>query len=211
MTRKQLGERLERAGGRTTGQALIHLLLAASLRGLTVRGPMIGAGHAYVLTRDWLGETEPAERDVAMAELARRYLTGHGHADKRDMAKWAGLPLRDIRSGLGAIASELDQQPDGLIDLVARAPVANRPPSRLLGAFDPFLLGWASRQSLLGSHQGVVTVNGIFRPIALVGGEAVGTWKMPDGSIRLTPFDAVAPDIEAALATDARDVARSSA
>ncbi len=172
---------------------------------------MIGAGHAYVLTRDWLGETEPAERDVAMAELARRYLTGHGHADKRDMAKWAGLPLRDIRSGLGAIASELDQQPDGLIDLVARAPVANRPPSRLLGAFDPFLLGWASRQSLLGSHQGVVTVNGIFRPIALVGGEAVGTWKMPDGSIRLTPFDAVAPDIEAALATDARDVARSSA
>jgi hypothetical protein len=57
----------------------------------------------------------------------------------------------------------------------------------------------------------VVTVNGIFRPTALVGGEAVGTWKMPDGSIRLTPFDAVAPDIEAALATDARDVARSSA
>jgi hypothetical protein len=208
MTRKQLGEQLDAAGIPTKGQALIHLLIASSLAGLTVRGPMIGSEHAYVLTRDWLGESSPVDRDLALAELARRYLVGHGPANDRDLAKWAGLPLRDVRRGLAAIASELHPRADGLLELVKRPRVGNGPPPRLLGAFDPLLLGWQSRLPLLGSHQGVVTVNGIFRPIALVEGEAVGTWKVEGGSVRLTPFEALTPKAEAGLATDAEDVAR---
>ena len=50
----------------------------------------------------------PVDRDAALAELARRYLAGHGPAGDRDLAKWAGLPLRDARAGLAAIASQLD-------------------------------------------------------------------------------------------------------
>jgi hypothetical protein len=30
---------------------------------------------------------------------------------ERDLAKWAGLPLRDARAALDAIASELDERP----------------------------------------------------------------------------------------------------
>jgi hypothetical protein len=208
MTRQQLGEQLEAAGIPTQGQALIHLLLASSLQGLTVRGPMIGSEHAYVLTRDWLGETGPVDRDVALAELARRYLAGHAPAGEGDLAKWAGLPLRDVRAGLGAIASELHPRNDGLMELAKRPRVGGGPPPRLLGAFDPLLLGWQSRLPLLGSHQEVVTINGIFRPIALVDGEAVGTWRLSNGSVRLAPFAAVAPETVAALATDAEDVTR---
>jgi hypothetical protein len=55
LTRAQLGERITAAGVRTEGQALVHILLLASRRGRIVRGPMIGADHAYVLVRDWLG------------------------------------------------------------------------------------------------------------------------------------------------------------
>ena len=55
LTRGQLKERLDAAGVRTQGQALVHVLMLASLRGLIVRGPMIGREHAYVLVRDWLG------------------------------------------------------------------------------------------------------------------------------------------------------------
>ena len=40
------------------------------------------------------------DRDSALAELARRFLAGHAPADERDLAKWAGLPLRDARAGL---------------------------------------------------------------------------------------------------------------
>src|SRR5439155_4362698 len=102
LTRAQLGERLAAAGVRTQGQALVHLLMLACLRGLTVRGPMIGREHAYALVRDWLGEARPVDRDRALAELARRYLAGHGPAGDRDLARWAGLPLRDARAGLAA-------------------------------------------------------------------------------------------------------------
>ena len=208
LTRVQLRERIAAAGVRTAGQALVHLLMRACLRGLAVRGPMSGSEHAYVLVRDWLGEPGPVDRGRALAELARRYLAGHGPADDRDLAKWAGLPLRDARTGLGAIASELDTRKDGLLDLADRPPAAALPPPRLLGAYDPVLLGWTSREALLGSHQGVVTVNGLFRPFALVRGRAAATWSMPAGQVVLKPFANLSPRVTSALRADARDVAR---
>jgi hypothetical protein len=99
LTRAQLRERLVAAKVPTEGQALMHLLMLASLRGLAVRGPMVGREHAFVLARDWLGEPAPVDRDRALAELARRYLRGHAPAGDRDLAKWSGLPLRDVRPG----------------------------------------------------------------------------------------------------------------
>ena len=90
LTRQQLGARIAATGVRTEGQALVHLLALASLRGLAVRGPMLGGQHAYALVRDWLGEQPPVDRELALEELARRYLLGHGPADERDLARWSG-------------------------------------------------------------------------------------------------------------------------
>lgn len=211
LTREQLRERVAAAGVRTERQALVHLLMLASLRGLVVRGPMVGAQHAYVLVRDWLGKpAAPVDRDRALAELARRYLAGHGPATDRDLARWAGLPLRDARAGLSAIAPELVQRDDGLVDLAKRATPADAepPPPRLLGAFDPLLLGWADRTPLLGKHTHVVTVNGIFHPIALVGGRAVATWGLAGGSVALKPFGRLAARDRRALDAEAADVVR---
>ncbi len=140
----------------------MHLLSLASLRGLILRGPMLGAEHAYVLVRDWLGEPKPVDRERALSELARRYLLGHGPADERDLAKWAGLPLRAVRAGLRTIAPLLAERDDGLLDLTKREPPAQLPPPRLLGAFDPILLGRRSREAILGAHRTTVTVNGLF-------------------------------------------------
>jgi len=131
LTRAQLGRAIGSAGIRTEGQALVHLLATASLRGLIIRGPMVGRAHAFARVSDWLG-APPArfapgrfDRDVALAELARRYLVGHGPASERDLAKWAGLPLRDARRGLNAIAAELRPRADGLAEL-ATSPPAGR-------------------------------------------------------------------------------------
>jgi len=210
LTRGALGERLVAAGVPTAGQALIHLLILASIRGLLVRGPMLGSEHAYVLVDDWLGagSAAPFERDVALAELARRYLAGHGPAEDRDLARWAGLPLRDARAGLGAIASELEVREDGLVDLARRAPPSELPPPRLLGAFDPLLLGWRSRAELLGANRTLVTVNGIFRPFALVAGRAVATWRIVAREVVLEPFGRIAATVGQALGEDAEDVLR---
>jgi hypothetical protein len=208
LTRVQLRERITRAGVRTEGQALVHLLMLACLRGLTVRGPMIGDQHAYVLVRDWLEPWAPIDRDRALAELARRYLAGHGPAGERDLAKWAGVGLWEARTGLDAIASELRTREDGLVELAKSPPAAKLPPPRLLGSFDPVLHGWTSREALLGSHQSVVTVNGLFRPFALVRGRAAGTWSLSGGEVSLEPFGQLSARDRAALDREAEDVVR---
>ena len=208
LTRLQLKERLKAAGLSAEGQALIHLLFLVTLRGIAVRGPMVGKQHAYVLVRDWLGEPKTVDRDVALAELARRYLAGHAPAADRDLARWAGLPLRDARAGLKAIASELEELDDGLVRLAKWRPEAALPPPRLLGAFDPVLLGWTSREEIIGAHTALVTRNGIFHPFALVGGRAVGRWRFPKGEVVLEPFEPLSGAVAAALEAEAADVMR---
>jgi hypothetical protein len=208
LTRVQLRERLEGAGFPTHGQTLIHLLFLTGVRGITVRGPMVGREHAYVLVEDWLGRSKPVDRDAALAELARRYLVGHAPAGDRDLARWAGLPLRDARAGLAAISSELVERDDGLVHLAARPPEPEVPGPRLLGAFDPVLLGWRSREAILGPHTQLVTTNGIFRPFAMVGGRAVGTWKLNRGRVSIEPLGRIGKQANAALVADAADVER---
>jgi Winged helix DNA-binding domain len=214
LTRAQLRERISAAGVRTQGQALVHVLMLAGLRGICVRGPMVGGEHAYALVGDWLGaRPAPVDRDRALEMLARRYLAGHGPAGDRDLAKWAGLPLRDARRGLTAIAAELGPRDDGLAALAGPPEGASLrppplPPPRLLGPFDPLLLGWASRQAILGPAPGIVTVNGLFRPFALVRGRAAAVWAMPRGEVEISPFDALSAADAAALDAEAADVKR---
>ena len=205
---KDLRERLASTGVPTEGQVFIHLMFLAAARGIVVRGPMIGKEHAYVLVRDWLDESGPVDREAALAELARRYLAGHGPADDRDLARWAGLPLRDARAGLAAIASELEQREDGLVDLAKRPRAAPLPPPRLLGAFDPLLLGWTSREEVVGPHKMLVTMNGIFRPFALVDGRAVATWRYAGGKVAIEPLGKLTKKAMAALEADAAEVER---
>lgn len=213
-TRPQLGERLTAAGLHTKGQALVHLLASASVRGDLIRGPMIGRQHAFVRAADWLGPRPdrfaPArfDRDAALAELARRYLAGHGPASDRDLAKWAGLPLRDARRGLTAIAAELGPREDGLAELAGAEPARDMPRPLLLGSFDPLLHGWADREPVLGPHKHIVTVNGLFRPFALADGRAVGTWTLSGSKLAIEPFGPLPAAVTAALDADAADVVR---
>jgi hypothetical protein len=205
-TRPQLRERLDAAGVPTAGQALVHLLFLATLRGFAVRGPMVGKEHAYVLVRDWLGEQGPVEREAALAELARRYLVGHAPADDRDLARWAGLPLRDARAGLAAISKQLVEREDGLLQLKKRPPPAPIPPPRLLGPYDPVLLGWTSREEIIGPHKLLVTNNGLFRPFAMVDGRAVATWRLAGGKLTIEQLGEVKKKDAAALEADAARV-----
>jgi len=208
LDRDRLRHHVGSAGIRTQGQAFVHLLMLASIRGLIVRGPMVAGQHAFVLARDWLGEPTPVDRDTALAELARRYLAGHGPADAQDLARWAGLPLGDARAGLRAIASELDERADGLIDLKRRSPAAPLPQPRLLGSFEPVLLGWKSRGLLLGEAEPLVVSGGVFRPFALAHGHAVATWTIARKKIELKPFGQLPRKHREALEADARDLTR---
>ena len=226
LTRVQLRDALDSADVPTAGQALIHVLFYASLRGVCVRGPMRGKEHAFVSTRDWLSpamgagwtpeRTSPQfvsegvhpapSRDAALGELARRYLVGHGPATDADLARWAGISLGDASAGLKKIARRIVDLGDGLVDLRKREDPAPLPPPRLLGAFDPLLLGWTSRERVVGEHKLLVTNNGIFRPFALVKGRAVATWRLPKGKVEIEHLENVTKKATKELETDAREV-----
>ncbi|HYO17440.1 MAG TPA: winged helix DNA-binding domain-containing protein [Dermatophilaceae bacterium] len=209
MTRAQLREIVAAADVPVAGQALVHILFLSALRGLTVRGPLIGTEQAFVLVRDWLGEPPGVmDRDTALCDLARSFLAGHGPADDRDLARWAGITLGDARRGLRAVGAELEERPGGLVDLAGRHAPKGWPRPKLLGGFDPLLHGWVDRTPVLGANQTIVTKNGSFRPFALVDGRAVATWSVPRGQVRLEPFARIAAPVLADLDREARDVER---
>ncbi|HEY2440448.1 MAG TPA: winged helix DNA-binding domain-containing protein [Solirubrobacteraceae bacterium] len=205
--RDALRERLQHAGVPTAGQALVHLLVQASIQGRIIRGPVVGRDHAFALVRDWLPDLGPTPaRETALAELARRYLAGHGPATEHDLARWAGLPLRDARAGLRAVAKNLRERPDGLVELAGRRRVPPLPPPRLLGAFEPLLMGWRSRADVLGEAEPRIVTGGVFRGFALIDGRAAAGWRFSGSRIEIEPFAPLTADDAEALERDASEV-----
>ena len=215
--RDELVDRLVAAGLPAAGQAPAHLLGLAALRGVVVLDGGGGGPARYALWRDRLA-APPAPlageaRERALAELARRYLAGHGPATDDDLARWSGLGLGDARAGLRAIGAELEEAGGGLLDLAGRVADVPSPAPRLLGAFDPYVLGWRDRGFLVAAkhakrvHPGA----GILRAIAAVDGRAVATWtaRRAGGRLRveLDAFARIPAVARKALDADARDLA----
>jgi hypothetical protein len=217
LARTAIGERLNAAGYKTAGQALVHILFLASYAGRIVRGPFRGAEQAFVLARDWLGrEPEPltaVRRPAALAELARRYLAGHGPATAADLAVWSGLPLRDARAGLREASGWIVEAGDGRVDLRKRPPVPRTLPPRLVPAFDAYLLGWEDRAyGVPAERVAEIRLGGIIRAVVLVEGRAVGTWAARRSgrrlAVELEEWAEIPAAARAALDAEAADVVR---
>lgn len=195
-TRDELGEVVAGRRVQTAGQALVHLLMLASLRGIALRGPFARGRHAYVLAREWIGPPPRVDRDRALTELGRRYLAGHAPAAERDLAKWAGLPLRDARAALAGLDP-------------SAAPAQPRPRPCLLDQWDPVLVGWRTHDPLLDHYPTRDSPMTHYRPFAWVGGRAVATWGLSQGKVTIEPpFVELRPADEKALAGDAADIER---
>lgn len=209
-SRDDLRALLESADLSAAATELYHVLFRASALGEVVRGPLRGTSQTFVRWGDWVGPRSAVDLDLAAGELARRFLIGHGPATARDLAKWAGVTLTLARAGLRRIGDRLTEHPDGTVSLEGRAPRdddAVAPPA-LLGPFDPLLHGWVDRTPITGEHTRIVTTNGVFRPFALVDGQAVGLWRIANGTVTIEPFDPLATSVTAALDADAADVTR---
>ena len=148
--------------------------------------------HSQLELRDVPEPGEPAPGPVLF-----RIAEGGSCGTDRDLARWAGIPLRDARAGLAAAGPPPKRDRPEL------------PPPRLLGAFEPCLLGWASREDIVGPDpKNLVTVGGMFHPFAMVGGRAVARWKLSGGEVKLEPFSRIARADREALERDAADVRR---
>lgn len=203
-------------------QAPAHLVGYAANAGAICRGPDLDGEATYVLLDEWVphrGRLDGGrlDRDDALAELARRYLAAHAPAVVTDFAAWSGLPVADARRAFELIGSELSTVETDAGPLLAPSTstgAGTPPPPRLLGHFDPLLLGYRSKDLLLDpSRAKVIQAGGGFlRPAVLVDGRVAGTWRLDRSrkasTVLVEPFDRLSPDVADMLEAEAGDIAR---
>jgi hypothetical protein len=221
-TRAELVRALADAGARIEpkGQAPAHLVFYAATRGVICRGPEREDDEpTYVLLQEWLGRQLDREPEDPLAELARRYIGGHGPAGAPDFAVWAGIALGQARRGLQAIGGELEEVELGGEPAWMRAGLRDdttedEPCVRLLPLFDAYLLGYSRRDLALAPElaRRVQAGGGWIHPTLVVDGWIVGTWRQRRQGQRLTvvvqPFERLDPRLMPYLEAEAADVGR---
>ncbi|MDR6598601.1 DNA glycosylase AlkZ-like family protein [Saccharothrix longispora] len=171
-------------------QAPAHLLAFAAHSGLLWRG----LDDTYRLLR---ADREPRRADDGVRELWRRYRRAYGPATPDDFAAWSGLPKR--------MARDLPE--------VVGEPAAPTGAVRLLGHFDPYLLGYRDRSAVLDpAHARLVqTGGGVLTPHVVVDGRVVAVWRRVRGRVGVTPFGDrpdIAEEIAEGVAEEVADLGR---
>jgi hypothetical protein len=162
---------------------------------------------------EWLGR-EDVSYENALDHTLRRYLGGFGPASRKDIADWAGLPVRALEPALERLRPRRFQADDGteLLDL-ARAPLPDPEtpaPVRFLPTWDAVLLVHARRTGILPEeHRPRIfsSKNPHSSPTFLVDGAVAGTWKHEKGRIALEPFDHLDSATRAELEAEAERLA----
>jgi hypothetical protein len=134
-------------------------------------------------------------RTAGLDHLVRRYLAGFGPASSRDVADWAGLPVKDVARALERLTLRRFRGEAGaeLLDLPrAPLPPPDTPaPVRFLPTWDATLLVHARRTGILAEEYRPLVFNTKTPhsvPTFLVDGAVAGTWRFEDGEVRLEPF-----------------------
>ena len=113
LTRDELGERMIEAGIEAKGLRLAYLVGHAELEAVICSGPRRGKRQTYALVDERIPPARPRTRDEALAELARRYVEGHGPAQVADLAWWSGLTRADARIALESATPPLVRERHG--------------------------------------------------------------------------------------------------
>jgi hypothetical protein len=149
LTRDELGARMIEAGIEAKGLRLAYLVGHAELEAVICSGPRRGKRQTYALVEERIPPARARTRDEALAELARRYVEGHGPAQVADLAWWSGLTLKDARVALESATPPLVREADGERTFWASPtqPVArlSSPVVHLLPNYDELLISFRDR------------------------------------------------------------------
>ena len=178
LTRTELGHHLAANGSPIDSAQLMHITLTGELERLIVSGATRGRQTTYALMSERAPQPPRFDRDAAVVELLRRYMTSHGPATLADFAWWSGLTLGDGRRA-AVDAGLVEVRVDGRVlhDIAERAhEPATATVAHLLPNWDEYTVAYRDRDdhvegvafdpalfsfgSVLAS---VVTVDGIVR------------------------------------------------
>lgn len=200
---------LEAAGVLTERRHGYHLLWYVAQRGVTCIGPQRGSTQTFVKLDRWVGaDDDPGQTFAAsVAELAFRYVAGHGPVAATELKRWTGLPMKVCRQGVADCGDRLREVATEFGPMLMEADAANaigddpvEPPDPersvlLLAGFDEYVLGYGDRSATMEPEQLALVVpgsNGIFRPTIVDDGRVIGVWKRKTTTkrvdITLEPF-----------------------
>lgn len=180
LTRAELGAVLAQAGIVAKGMRLGYIVHRAELDAVVCSGPRRGKQFTYALLAERAPQARVLQRDEALAELTRRYYTGHGPATIHDFVWWSGLTSADAKAGLALVASALSHEViDGQTYYFAaqEQPVPERSKAAfLLPTYDEFLISFAKfEQSRRDSHDNSQPL--VFDSTIVIDGQIVGSWR----------------------------------
>jgi len=198
------------------------MLKPAARSGRLCFGPNRGQSVTFVRPQEWLKSWADVDPDAGLAEMARRYLRAYGPATKSDFARWWGAWPGVGNAAWSALARELTPvSVEGVrLDLLAADLEAMRGAKvessiRLLPAFDPYILGHASRDHLFEREFAprVSRTAGWISAVVLVDGMVAGTWThtLAAKHLRITiePFRKLASGVKTGIRLRAGELAES--
>jgi hypothetical protein len=181
---------LAEAGIDTGGQRAYHLLVHASMSGVTCVGPTRDREQTFALLERWAPAGNDLDRPAALAAIAGSFVRSHGPVTVADLARWADLTLADARAGIAAAAGIVARDVEGVPMLVCEAALDQGtgpglgddlpPTAHALPGFDELVLGYRDRSAQLDPADEPRVVpggNGSFAPTLVVDGRVVGTWR----------------------------------
>jgi hypothetical protein len=198
LLREELTTEMSAAGILGSRLRLVYLLIDAELEAVICSGPRRGRRQTYALVDERVPRSPRRDRDEALAELARRYVQGHGPAQDVDVAWWSGLTLREARTALEAAGNALVREKVGgrtfWVDAAAEAaPAAARsavPGVQLLPNYDELLVAFRDRSDAMDAALPAPAraAAEILAHVVVRDGLVVGSWSWKDdgSSTRVT-------------------------
>jgi hypothetical protein len=193
LTRRELTAVLEGAGIVAVGQRMGHITMHAELDAVLVSGPRRGRQMTYALLDLRAPAAPRLDRDEALAELTRRYFTGHGPAQVKDFTWWSGLTATDAKRGIEAAGAALVREEIGGLPhwCAADEPAPVRRPRRvhLLPNYDELIVAYRDRRAALDPAREVdlspLPRDSIFSNVVIQDGQVWGAWKRRPEASRL--------------------------
>lgn len=141
------------------------LLLDAELDGLIVNGGIQGSEFVYALLEESVPAPLRLEKEMAIAELAKRYFSSRGPATLADFIWWSGLEPPEAKMGLEMNKDKLQYiVVNGEAYWFFETPTLQGPATvSLLPSFDEYTAGYSDHNN--------------FKPSIIVNGQVAGTWK----------------------------------
>jgi winged helix DNA-binding protein len=196
------------------------LLKPVARAGRLCFGPSRGQSVTFVRPEKWLDSWREEDPDTALVEVARRYLSAYGPATKDDFARWWGAWPGVGKAAWAGLADELvpvsieGRRADALqADVGLMAAAAAGHSILLLPAFDPYLMGYSSRDHLFepAYRSRVSRTAGWISAVVLIDGRVTATWShsVAKEVLRVTvePFRKLPPKVRPEIRVRAEELA----